>query len=305
MGLSNAIQPPPLPNTPRPPMPIPHHHQSYTANGEHSPHQSPTPSSGPRLRGYPSYPHRDLPPPPLPNRSVSPSSTSARKSGDTPPPLPPNRPSSPTGMRDSAPSPPNRPATRWSRPPQRPPLPQRHSQESVESVTPPPSGPVLPPRHFSRTPNPHPKPNNPQLHNKPPPGGSRPKPPPPRKPHGLSSSTSPPPHSMERSSDSLGDKIQRLLTEAPEIISAVQDGYGTVPQLLEDLASLTESIVDSAQEGPNDSTVSFRMCITKIRSQMGILRDCTNAQWQNNAEKIHKAIESIIQQVNKLSSHLR
>ena len=110
---------------------------------------------------------------------------------------------------------------------------------------------------------------------------------------------------MEKSDDTLGDKIQRLLTEAPEIISAVHGGYGTVPHLLEDLASLAESIVDSAQEGPNDSTVSFRMCITKIRSQMGILRDSTNAHWQNNAEKIHKAIDSIIQQVNKLSSHLR
>lgn len=322
VALSNSINPPPLPTTPRPPLPVPHHRVSAT-NGERTPHQSPTPPSS-RPKAYPPHSHHSLPPPPLPTRSTSPASSSTGRTRDTPPPLPPNRPSSPTSVRDNAPPPPIRPSSRGNRPPQRPPLPQRPSvggglgtfvtdrerpmppiparaHTSPETATSPSSGPTLPPR-LSSKPNPPSPPKHANMPHPrpPPPGGSRPKPRLPKKTPSFtstSSSISPP---LERISDcSVWDMIQRLQKEAPDIIPAVRGEYGTVPQLLEELASLTEGIVEAAQSWPNDASIALRMCITTLRSQVITLRGPTN-----DPEQTCKTINGIIKQIHNLSTHL-
>ena len=151
---------------------------------------------------------------------------------------------------------------------------------------------------------------------RPPPAGNRPKPPPPKKPPGLLSPTSPTVKSFERSTDrgrerlspppseGVQEGIRTLLKEAPEIVTALQDRCGTVPQLLEDMATLTESVIEGAQSGPNDATIKFRRCITNLRSQVGTLRKARGPSWHNSAEEVEKAINSIIKQVEQLSTHL-
>ena len=192
-------------------------------------------------------------------------------------------------------------------------------------------GPQLPPRPTTRSPplamtktpsmdKPE-KPERPsrwgsRSQPRPPPAGDRPKPLPPKKPSALMSPTSPIAKSFEKSnerqrarmssppSDGVQEGIQVLLTEAPEVLTAVQDRYGTVPQLLEDLATLTENVIEGAQSGPNDSSIKFRRCITNLRSQVGTLRNAKGPSWQNSAGDIEKAISNIIKQVQQLSTHL-
>lgn len=229
-------------------------------------------------------------------------------------------------MRDNAPPPPSRSSARGNRPPQRPPLPQRPSvggglgtfvtdrerpapavparaHTSPENATPFSSGPTLPPRPSSKPypPSP-PKHSNVMPHPRPPPpGGNRPKPRVPKKTPSFTSSSSSVSPPLDRISDSsVREMIQRLQKEAPEIIPAVRDEYGNVPQLLEELAFLTESIVDAAQSGPNDSSIALRMCSTTLRSHVVTLRESAH-----DPEQTCKTINGIIKQIHNLSTHLK
>ena len=109
--------------------------------------------------------------------------------------------------------------------------------------------------------------------------------------------------SPSRSGEDVKGMIQGLLAEAPEVLKAVQDGYGTVPQLLEDLAMATEQIIDTTQElESGGGTLQYRRCVTMLRSQVGTLRDSSKGSWQK--DKIVKTINNVVKQVQQLSTHL-
>lgn len=310
--------PPPIPNTPRPKPPA-------HSNGGRPP---PPPLS-----------HRDLPPPPqlgrsaskekpappFANRSVSPRSTDTTS---PPPPLPPNRPSSPSargagsssssGPRDGPPLP-SRSSTRSKQPP--PPasagrnLPSpsgggSHPQLPPRSINREPGGPVLPPRHGrpgnSNTPSSRPpgRPERPPVSGKPviPPSnrpdrpsasGRRPKPPLPKKP------TSP--KSVETREPK--ELIKRLLAEGPGVVSAISSGSGNIPQLLEDLAALTESIVEEAPGAPHKATIQFQINLTSLRSQIGSLREYSSS-WQDNSNEVNTTVNTVMKKAQILSTYL-
>ncbi len=199
---------------------------------------------------------------------------------------------------------------------------------SSSSVGPP--GPVLPPRTLRSPPNVTqrqppasapaartlsdeiPRTTKPGRTAKPPPAGNRPKPTVPRKPALLSptSTQSAKPfqkgvsrHEAAPPAGGIREQIRSLLREAPEIIKAVQDDYGTVPQLLEDLASLAESIVEGSKEEVR-SSASFILCQTKLRDEVAALRDFINTSC-NSPGVVTKVISNIVKQVQKISDLLQ
>ena len=273
--------PPPVPNTPRPRPPPP---------------QTPplTHEERPSSKQSHSHFHRALPAPPTVSRTKE---LGGQKSVDNSPPLPPNRPSSPHTVNNT------------------------HSHNS-SSRPPPPRRPQIPPPNIPRSNQASPPPT-PSERPAPP---RKPKPPLPRRPSNLSTSTSPPPPPPNKPilnrrqdsgsqlsssynidltpSDSLQDMIARLQQSAPDILTAMQDRYGRVPQFLEDLANLTENIVDAAQASPCTKTISFRTLITSLRGEYAILRDSKGPLWQKNEEKVTKCVNDIVRKVTQLSSHL-
>ena len=98
--------------------------------------------------------------------------------------------------------------------------------------------------------------------------------------------------------------IETLLTEAPEILTAVEDRYGTVPNLIEDLATLTANVIETAQSEVTNPSVRFRKSLAALRGQVETLRDSNSASWEKNVERLIKAINNIIKEVQQLSPHL-
>lgn len=328
-GRDHVSPSPPLSNRPRG-----HHFHS------HSNRDLPPPPPLGRAKDHaptPPIKPRDTGTPPSVDRPLSP-----RGGGKNGAPRPPARPAAPASRSQSGSRPlppaPLRHLTSHSAKqstggggPLLPPRAQSATNNGRKATS---GGPQLPPRPASKSPplamtktasveKPD-KPEKPERPSKwdvrsqprPPPAGNRPKPPPPKKPVGLLSPTSPTVKSLERSSDrgrerissppteGVQENIKVLLMEAPEIVTALQDRCGTVPQLLEDLATLTESVIEGAQSGPNDASLKFRRCLANLRSQMGTLRKVTGPSWQNIAEELEKAVNSIIKQVEQLSTHL-
>ena len=98
--------------------------------------------------------------------------------------------------------------------------------------------------------------------------------------------------------------IANLQQSAPEILTAMQEKHSGVPQYLEGLADLTESIVDAAQTTPCTKTIAFRKVVTSLRGEFAILRDNKGPLWQRNKEKVTQCVNDIVKQVSQLSSHL-
>ena len=98
--------------------------------------------------------------------------------------------------------------------------------------------------------------------------------------------------------------VANLQHQVPDILSAMQERHSGVPQFLEDLADLTESIVDAAQTAPCTKTIAFRKVVTTLRGEFGILRDHKGPLWQRNEEKVTQCVNNIEKQVSLLSSHL-
>ncbi len=342
VGMSNACQPPPPPSS-RPPR-LPPHHPSH-ANGEHSsPLSRPKghPSHGhrelppppisrskdggsplPPLPGSPKQREKE----PLPPERLSSSTDKARLAdSEQGPPLP-SRSSLHGGRRQN-----------------RPPLPQRHGSSPMSSgpagdrgghgrVSPPsssgPGGPFVPPRTTRSPPNMPPrhpspsfpvartpseesprKPIKPDKPVKPPPAGNRPRPTVPKKP-ALLSPTAGQARPLSKRAEvapptrDIGELIRSLLTEAPEIIKAVQDDYGTVPQLLEDLANLGERIAEAAREETVKApSVSFSRCLTMLKGEVSALRDLVNSD-DRPQDRVTKVINNIVKQVRKISDLLQ
>lgn len=98
--------------------------------------------------------------------------------------------------------------------------------------------------------------------------------------------------------------MHSLLTEAPEIVKAVQDDFGTVPQLLEDLAILAERIVELSKDQTVQNKVSFSRCLTMLKSEVAALRDLVNTR-NRPPEKVGVVINSIVKLVKKISDLLQ
>lgn len=98
--------------------------------------------------------------------------------------------------------------------------------------------------------------------------------------------------------------IATLQQCGPEILTAMQDKHSGVPQVLEDLADLTESIVDTAQSASCTKTIAFRKVITSLRGEFSVLRDNKGPLWQRNEEKVTQCVQDILQDISLLSSHL-
>ena len=77
-----------------------------------------------------------------------------------------------------------------------------------------------------------------------------------------------------------------------------------VPQFLEGLADLTESIVDAAQTAPCTKMIAFRKVVTTLRGEYGVLRDNKGPLWQRNEERVTQCVNNIVKQVSQLASHL-
>ena len=84
----------------------------------------------------------------------------------------------------------------------------------------------------------------------------------------------------------------------------MQERYSGVPQFLEGLADLTETIVDAAQTSPCTKTIAFRKVVTSLRGEYGFLRDVKGPLWQRNEERVTKCVNDIASQVSQLSGHL-
>ena len=98
--------------------------------------------------------------------------------------------------------------------------------------------------------------------------------------------------------------IASVQQNAPEILTALQERQAIVPQTLEKLCDLAESIVDGAQMGSNDGTISFRRAMTTLRSEIATLRESRGPLWQRNEDSVTQCINNIVKQVSQLSSHL-
>lgn len=290
-SISVKETPPPVPNTPRPRPPPP---------------QTPPLVNEDRLPNKQSHSHfhRALPAPPTVSRtkefggrSMSPNAMGLTKSMENLPPLPPNRPGSPHMGNNT----------------------QSHNS----SKPPPPRRPQIPPPSLPKSNQTSPPPSSSERPAPP----RRPKPPLPRRPSNLSSSTSPPPPPSNKpvisrgssrqdssltlsynidltASDSIQDMISNLQNSAPDILTAMKDRHNRVPQFLEELANLTESIVDTAQSSSGTKTISFRTMITSLRGDFAILRNVKGPLWQRNEEKVTKCVNDIVKKVSQLSSHL-
>ena len=285
-SISVSEIPPPVPNTPRPRPTIP-----QPLHNEDSARPLPAKPSH-------SHFHRALPAPPpisrtkdMEGRSISPNSGMLARVSETSPPLPPNRPGSPhTGNTAN-----HHVAFSKPHPPRRPQIP-------------------IKPNHTSPPPTPSDRPAPPR----------RPKPPLPRRPSNLSTSPPPPlppnkPRSVVPRQDSTSsvtynvdlapsgtaqDMIANLQQSAPDILAAMHNRYSGVPQFLEALADLTESIVNTAQSTPSTKSIAFRKVVASLRGGFGYLRDVKGPLWQRNEEKVTKCVNDIVSQVSQMSSHL-
>ena len=123
--------------------------------------------------------------------------------------------------------------------------------------------------------------------------GRRPKPPLPKKP------TSP--KSVETREPK--ELIKRLLAEGPGVVSAISSGSGNTPQLLEDLAALTESIVEEAPGAPHKATIQFQINLTSLRSQIGSLREYSSS-WQDNSNEVNTTVNTVMKKAQILSTYL-
>ena len=322
--------PPPIPLTPRPP--VPQHSQSgQSANGRH-----PLVHKSPRNRGH----QEPLPIPPRPGQAQLPavpplpcrtsSSSAGKGKRESPPPVinratsPPHHPNPPLPNRG-----PNRPSNRVPPPkkappqkrtsstsmrgvpdvPDRPQVPYRGPRNDGENNPSPPAknppGPYIPPRQPSFK-------SGPPTPSKPVPGGNRPKPQPPARPSKKPGVVSPPPigghflkedgplviPSGERMSPrEMANCIER---DVPSVLLLISERSDSVPQQLEDLATLIENFADNAR----GNGVQFRITMTALRSQIGMLRDNAISVWQSNSDLIVEALNTVQHQIRNMSKNL-
>ena len=332
MSLVNERAPPPIPSTPRPPVPQ-HSTSAPSTNGRRgSVNRNPRSGRGQEPLPPPHRPQQLPPIPPLPSRTGSsvgqpkpkePSPPISNTSTSPPqhpnPPLPnrgPNRPSAKVPPPTRAP-PPKRTSSTTSRGapgvPEKPQPPSRQRGEaenlsSSKTTSGSSAGPYIPPRQPSTRGTRPPTPSKPPV-----PGGNRPKPTPPsrpgRKPTGLVSPPASGGHTQKQngpvdiptgenmSAKEMAECIER---EVPAILGQISERSTSVPQHLESLATLLENFADNAR----GSGVQFRITMSSLRSQIGILQDNAISVWQTNSESIIEALNLVQQHIKSMSKNL-
>lgn len=265
--------PPPIPTTPRPRPPV-------------VPNEDPPLPARPSPKPHSSHSHfRSLPTPPPVNRTKEKEFGGHSNSKPTEsPPLPPNRPDVPLTENHSKLS-----SSSFSKPPppRRPHLPKSKQ----------PSPPTLSDRQQNKPPIPR-RPSNIS-----PSSSVSPPPPPPNKPT-LNRGSIRPLNIDLTPSGTVQDMMATLQKCVPDILTAMQDKHTRVPQALEDLANLVESIVDTAQTTPCTKTIAFRKVVASLRGDFSTLRDYKGPLWQRNEEKVTQCVQDLVQNVSLLSSHL-
>lgn len=87
--------------------------------------------------------------------------------------------------------------------------------------------------------------------------------------------------------------VEFFLKESPAIITAIRDGSGNVPRMLDDLVTLGEAICEQAK----GTSVQFRIRITKFRTALGTLKTYSTTTWYNT-------VSQILEEMNKLLASL-
>lgn len=96
------------------------------------------------------------------------------------------------------------------------------------------------------------------------------------------------------------DMVDFILSESPAIISAVQEGTGNIPRMLDDLVSLGEAISEQGR----GTSVQFRIRIAKFRTGVGALKTYANVTWYNNVGQIVEELERLVGLLKIISRNL-
>ena len=99
---------------------------------------------------------------------------------------------------------------------------------------------------------------------------------------------------------SVREMVNCVINETPNMIAAIKGNKSGTPQMLEELSNLTENITDNAR----GTGVAFRITLPSIRASLSTIKDNATASWHLNADKIVETVESLSQQLQKLSKHL-
>lgn len=91
-----------------------------------------------------------------------------------------------------------------------------------------------------------------------------------------------------------------ILNESPAIISAVKEGTGNVPRMLEDLVTLGEAISEQGR----GTSVQFRIRIAKFRTGVGALKNYANTTWYNNVGQILEELDRLVGLLEIISRNL-
>lgn len=74
-------------------------------------------------------------------------------------------------------------------------------------------------------------------------------------------------------------------------------GLDTVPRLLEEVADLTDEIIEQSRTDPR---VSGSRQITVLKGEIPSLRDYGGNDWQSNAQKLTKVVTNIDKNLQQL-----
>ncbi len=333
---------PPLPATPRPP--IPHHAPSSSpSNGRHG-----SPATNHKYMPQPisrtSSRDRDIAAPPLPNRvgGMRPPTT---KDSQVPPPPPPNRPSSPNRSAREGPPLPQRGSFRGGRPsptasrdgprkPTSPPVPPQGSNRGGgggrgNPPVPPPGGgggrgnPPVPPAGGRGNPPVPPAGGgggrgNPPV---PPAGGGRGRPnnkpslPGKPKPALLAKPSQKKPPSSSTRGDSTSPSISipspDQLTSREMVDTFLREAPSIISAVQSGSGSSIPRVLDDLRtlgeaitEKAKGTSVQFRIKMTKFRSCLSTLKTYSNSTWYNSVEQIVEELEKLVTYLEIVSGHL-
>ena len=94
--------------------------------------------------------------------------------------------------------------------------------------------------------------------------------------------------------------VDFFLRESPNMITAVQEGSGNIPRMLDSVIALGEAVAERGR----GTSVQFRIRMARFRTSLGTLKNYSNVTWYNSVEAIVEELTNCTSLLEVISQNM-